>query len=249
MRRCFFAFFCIGTSLFGNVILLTSPSAMPTGNVVYWSQFGPDQTNLGSSSLNAGSTYNDSVNGQLANSAGSFTILQAGKDWTPSAGILANDALLSTDNGTTAGGPLTLRFQSVDEAGAYIEAEGGGAFTARIQAFAGFSTVLDQSVTSTGAAVFLGVGDTNDEITKVVYSLTSVTGNHSLGNFVIDSLYISDFFANPQPTIPQSPQTPQTPPGDPAVPEPRFTALLGFALVLFGWKATKLSSLRLKSLS
>jgi hypothetical protein len=241
MRRCFFAFFCVSTSLLGSVIAITSPQSIPTNDVVYWSQFGPDQTSLGSM-FNAGSTYNDSVNASLANSAGSATILVAGTDWTPKGGIVANDSLVSTENGTTAGGPLTLSFTSISEAGAFIQAAGGGAFTARIQAFAGFSSVLDTTASSDAAGdpVFLGVADPNNEITKIIYSLTAVTANHSLGNFVLDNLYLSDYYLAPLAPPLSPPQSP--PPSGPTVPEPRFTVLLGFILLLFGWKAAKLST-------
>jgi len=236
MRRTIFAFFCVSSSLFGNAVLITNPQGLSNTDVVDWSQFLPDQVNLGPM-FNGGSTYNDSVFGQLSNSAGSATIMIAGQNFAAKGGFQANDALVSTDSGTAPGGTLTLSFTPQFGGGTYIEGEGGKQFTARIQAFAGFSSVLDTTVTSDAAGdpIFLGAEDTSSDITKIVYSLTANAGG-SLGDFVIDRFMVGNVYVGPlDPPPPLAP----APAG---VPEPGFSVLVGFALLFIGWKAFKPST-------
>src|SRR5215467_7659732 len=141
MRRLLFTFLVGVTTVSGAVIVTNAPgqliAANSKGDYVYWSQFGPDQTQVGQS-FSANTVNSDSVNGSVA--SGSAVIYTAGTDWTVAANsttIQKNDALLSTDSGNGLGAPLTLSFLPIYGGGTYLQAIGSGQFTARIQAFAG----------------------------------------------------------------------------------------------------------------
>jgi hypothetical protein len=247
MKKLCFAFFFASTSIYGSTFLVTNPSALNSTDVVNWGQFGGDLTSI-SQTLNAGSTMNDSVSGQLA--SGNGTIVVAGTDAASGTGIAAGDTLLSTNDGTTTNvnAPLTLSTMPVYGEGAFIEGTGPGQFTANIQAFAGVNSVLDMSVTSdlAGDPIFIGVSDSSAEITSVVYSLTVGSGN-TTGNFAMDSLFIQNRYVAPAPPpvvtdpVPPAPVFTPTVPvtTDSTAPEPGMAPLLAGALLTFGFMLKK----------
>jgi hypothetical protein len=218
-------------------VLVTDASMLNTSaDYVNWvSQYGPDHTSV-LQNFYVGSTMGDFIKGHL--DYGKGTIAVAGTDWknatavndsanTADPGISAKDDLLWTNDGLSGTGPLTLTFNNspVYGAGAFIQADGFATFTARIQAFSGFNTVLDMMVTSDskGDAVFLGVSDDTQEITRIVYSIVNAPRGMSPGDFAIDTLYIQNG------TL----AAPLAPPAT-TVPEPGMFSLVGIALTGMG---------------
>jgi len=227
VKRLFFAFFLASISVYGSIILATTPTVMNTTDVVNWAQLGADQASV-SQTFMAGSSMNDSIVGEL--SSGPGTILVAGTDWGSGNGVAVGDSLLLTSGDSSANGPLTIMSMPNYGEGAYIEGYGVGQFTANIQAFAGFNSVLDMSVTSDAAGdpLFIGVSDSTAEITKVVFSLTSAAAGRSTGDFVLDSLLIED---RPGGVLPPVVVTQSS-----VGPEPGTAILLGAALMSLGLK-------------
>ncbi len=113
-----------------------------------------------------------------ANSVVSVVCTATPCSWTGGTGFTAGHSLLWTsDAGNGGSGPVTLTFsKSVAGAGALIQADLPGAFTAQLQAYNG-STLLatyTQASDTAGDAVYLGIVDsTGANISKVVYSLTA----------------------------------------------------------------------------
>jgi len=167
----------------------------------------------------------ETLQGRLDNGKGSVVV--AGSAWsspTVPSGIQAKDDLLATMGDA----PLELNFQSpVYGAGAFVEADGGGQFTARIQAFAGVNSVLDTTVTGGAGGVFIGVADTAQEITKVIYSIISAPKGYSTGDFVVDTLYLQ----NQVMTVGTAPVN--------GAPEPGTAPLLAVALLGLGFALSR----------
>lgn len=233
MKQLVIAFVCACTSIYGSEMLVTNPAMLSTTDTVNWSQLS-----YVGQSFWAYSNDNESMIGTLANGPGSLVKVCATCAFQPETNIPANDSLLLTGTATGKGAPLSLNLLSPEYGlGAYIQAasvtgDTGAQFTARIQAFAGVTSVLDTTVTSdlAGDAVFLGVSGTQDAITKVIFSLTDANGNSTTGNFVLDKLYLQNslVIAPPQQTIVITA----------AAPEPSVIFLFGSGLLalLFGMR-------------
>jgi hypothetical protein len=231
VRRLLFAFLCVTGSIQAGAIFINDATQMNTStDYVNWvTAYGPDQTSV-SQNFFVSSSWNDSILANLANGPGK--ILVGGKDWavSPSAssdtGIVAKDDLLSA--GTEGGGPLTLNFRPTYGVGTFVQADGHAQFTARIQAYAGINSVLDMTVSSDayGDAVFLGVADTLQEITKVVLSLTQAPVGYKTGDFVVDTLYIQT-----SPFVAIVPPPPPDPLASVSNPEPSTFGMFAIALL------------------
>src|SRR5580692_735997 len=173
-----------------SLVLVTSQTAQGANDSAQWSQLGSDGTILGSSAV-ATSTRGSAVTVTLAglNSVVSVACTASPCSWT-GAGFTAGDSLIWTsDSGNGGNGPLTLNFASgVSGAGASIQADGPGQFTAQIQAFNGAASLGSFTVASdaNGDAVYIGVLDQSaSNITSVVFSLASCTG--ICADFAIDA--------------------------------------------------------------
>jgi hypothetical protein len=193
---------------------------------VNWSQLG---SYVGQQFF-AASSDNEFLNGYMSNGAGTVVKACSTCNFLPeNNAIAANDSLLLTGTGSGGSGPLALSTSPVYGMGAYIQAANlagaTGSFTARIEAFAGFTTVLDTTVTSdaNGDPLFLGVSDTSDEVTRVIFSLTDANGNITSGSFVLDKLYLQDS------ALVQLPQQIQPVQADP---EPGVSSLVGSGLLV-----------------
>lgn len=249
MRRLILSVLLSSCTAYGGAILVTNPNQIYSTDVLNWSQLGADKTSVWSnffaytSSVDPSSSFVDTVSGRLT--SGNGRVMQAGVDWTASGGIQANDALLQTSStGTNGTGPLTLSMSGSYGVGAYIDSDGVGAFTARIQAFSGLNSVLDTTVTSSnGDAIFLGVLDTKADITRVVYSLMSAPVGFSTGDFVMDKILFQNSasapLSSPPITAPSSaPLAPISTAADPA-PEPGSIGLMIIGCVALGFKFRK----------
>jgi hypothetical protein len=127
--------------------------------------------------------------------------------WGPASGFFSNgDSVIWANDGTNGTGPISLTFPTVFGAGASIQADVAGQFTAQIQLFDGATSLGTESETSdaAGDAIFIGALDTADEVTEAVFSLTAVTAGDSYGNalgdFAIDTLDLKEpVSATPEP--------------------------------------------------
>jgi hypothetical protein len=233
VKRFLFAFICASTSIYGSAIVVTNPATLQTNDILAWSQLPTHVSQYFSAmSNNPDNPYNpDYISGHFTNGGGTVeTACGNGCSFTANNGIAANDALLLSSTGNNQSAPLTLSFSPEYGLGAYIQAatmagDSGTQFTARIQAFAGVTSVLDATITSNmlGNALFLGVQDSVQEITRVIFSVTDAHGISS--NFLLDTVYLQNTFAAPPIFIPPPP------PPQGAAPEPVMSGLVGSALL------------------
>jgi len=239
VKRFLIVFLLASTSAYGSAILVTDPANLSGGDIFLWSKLG----------INGATVYNtfdpaapsDISSGKLL--SGNATLVQAdGVTFQADNGIGQNDALLLTEGNQFMPESVALKTTSSETGlGAYIQAandagDAGTQFTARIQAFAGVTSVLDTIVTSdaNGDAVFLGVSDTAKEITNVIFSLTDQNGHPVAGNFVLDQLYIlqNSFQQPPPPPVPPGLQTAPAP-------EPGMLSLMGSGLLALAFRLKK----------
>jgi len=233
MKRILFVLLCTSTSVFGSVIGVTDATLIPQNDGLYWNQFGSDQTSV--HQISAGTSFNDSVSGSLKLGQASVVVAckdpanTAGCSYAAAGGIQSGDTLLKTDALT--GEQLSLNFYGSYGVGGYIDSTSGAQFEARIQAYAGVNRVLDMTVSSDslGTPIYLGVSDTLQEITKVVYSLG---GN---GGFALDTLYFQTRFISQTAPAPLAPVALAVTPtvGNP---EPGAASLLVLGLLAVGFK-------------
>jgi hypothetical protein len=174
-----------------SLVLVTSQAGQGANDSVRWSQLGTDGTTLGSSAAvtsGGGSTVTLALGGP--SSLVSVACTASPCSWT-GAGFTAGDSLIWTsDTGNGGNGPLTLRFsRGVSGAGALIQADGPGQFTAKIEAFNGATSLASFNVTSdaNGDAAYIGVLDqSGTNITSVVLSLTTCA--ETCTDFAIDTV-------------------------------------------------------------
>src|SRR5579884_300981 len=122
-----------------DLTLVTSPAGQPSPDAVSWSQLGTDSTQL-SSTFSAKSAGGVTISGALS---GAGSVLAVVCSATPcswkGAGIASGTtAIWTSDLGNGGNGPLTLQFgKPVSGAGAMIQADAPGQFTAQIDAYNG----------------------------------------------------------------------------------------------------------------
>ena len=107
----------------------------------------------------------------------------------------ANDKLLWTGGEN---GPMTIHFAlPVKAAGAHIQADWNGPFTAQIQAFdisgnfLGSVSIYGNSNTKIGTAVFLGIQDSESDIAYITLGLTDASYHPT--DFAINDLRLIDY--------------------------------------------------------
>src|SRR5215469_9539109 len=114
---------------------VTSSTGLGANDSVSWSQLGANGTVLGAT-INATSAKGLAVSGSLAgaNSITARVCAATPCSWR-GAGFTAGDTLLWTSDAANAGnGPLTLNSpKKIAGAGAFVQADGPGSFTAQIQ--------------------------------------------------------------------------------------------------------------------
>ncbi|MHB1937364.1 MAG: PEP-CTERM sorting domain-containing protein [Acidobacteriaceae bacterium] len=210
--KCLSKYAAIAATAVAAVAILAVPKASadslsivttaPTGtDTVNWSQLGPDNTSV-SNPFSATSTGGIGVTGTFAGEGGG-QIRQEG----PSSGWNGNFNPGDYVLWNLGNGPDTLSFnQGVSMAGAAIQTDFYGAFTAQIQAFDGtnllgaFTENGNSNTNNDGSAIFLGLQDsTGANINSIVFSVTSCSLNCS--DFAIDTLYLNG--SNNVPVIPE----------------------------------------------
>ena len=181
-----------------TLLQVNSQVGQGANDFVRWSQLGSDATLLGAS-FGAPSVGLLPVTVTLvgANSVVSVVCVASPCSWTGS-GLTAADSLLWTsDAGNSGNGPVTLAFTTpITGAGAMIQANAPGQFTAQIQAFNGATLLGAFTVLSdaNGDATYVGIQDqTGANITKVVFSLTGCgpLDLSSCTDFAIDTVNLN----------------------------------------------------------
>lgn len=218
---------------FASLVFVTSPGGLGSNDSTNWAQLGGDQTTL-SGGFSATSALSVGVTGSFAVSNGLVVVVcPSGPScgWGPVSGGMApgDTDVAAFDNGTNLGtGPITLTFSTaLVGAGAWIDGDTSGTYTAAIQAFNGSTSLgAAQTLTSdaSGDPIFLGLveqGPATADITKIVFSLTSCGGCTNLGDFAIDTLLMTDSGS--------------------ATPEPSSMLLMGGGLLGMGWVLRKKS--------
>ena len=193
--------FSMATTAWSDTMTGVSSKANQGSNdSVLWSQLGADATVL-AASANATSGTGVALTVAFAgpNSLASAVCAAAPTCSWSGTGFAAGDRIIWTADAAAGGtGPVTLSFgTSVSGAGALIQADEPGQFTAQIQAFNGSTLLGSFSVTSnsTGDAVYVGILDqTGANITSVTYSLTacgSADANCVLSDFGLDTVFLN----------------------------------------------------------
>ncbi len=184
-----------------SLSLVMSGANQQSTDSITWASVGGDQTALNASggvATTHGRTIQIALSG--ANSVLSKVCSASPCSWT-GAGFPAGDTLLWTsDAGNGGTGPVRLTFPSnMVGAGAVLQANGPGPFTAKIEAFNGGSSLGSFTVPSNsqGAPVYIGVLDhTAANVTSVVFSLTSVSAGLT-SDFGIDTVLLSGSTGTP----------------------------------------------------
>lgn len=191
---------------------ITSLSARGANDTVNWSQLGEDATTLGTS-FSATSSEGISVAGSFAGSTPTSIIAAVCPaspcSWANGTGgatpLTAADSLIwSSDAGNSGNGPLTFTLgRNVSGAGALIQEDAPGQFTAEIQVLNGGSSLgtLTESSDPNGDPIYIGVKDTTGaNINAVVFSITNTTNSAGdIADFALDALQLNNP-STPSPT-------------------------------------------------
>jgi hypothetical protein len=177
---------------------VTNRAALGGNDAIDWSQLGSASTAV-ANPFTATSAGGVTATGTIP--TGILARVDQGNGWNGS--FAPGDAVLWTNANP---GPLSLVFSTpVFGAGAQIEANYFGAFTARIEAFNASGTSLgyfDVDGTSAPAgdnsAIFVGVLDSTADIKKLVFNVTK-TANSAITDFAINKLSLQTTAA-PVPT-------------------------------------------------
>lgn len=181
----------MGMALIGAVVSYDASAvevnSAITGQDIEWSQFGISSVTSGTAFTYTGGT------GSVYSTAGTLQATQQGPGWNGN--MPANESLLWT--GSSAGPDITLNFDNgIFGAGAYIQSNYYGSFTALIQAYDFSGNILESytedgvSDSNTGTAIYLGVARNNADIFKISYTLTSAPFG-ALNDFAISNVNVA----------------------------------------------------------
>jgi hypothetical protein len=167
-----------------SVSVVTSLGALAANDTIVWSQLGVDATTLTATpSFTSAHGLTGSVSLSGPNSLVAVVCPETLCSWNvaDTTGFAVGDSLIWTaDTGNSGNGPLIVNFtsKSVSGAGAFLQSDGNGQFTAQIEAFNGGTSLGTFTATSdiSGDAIFIGVLDsTGANITSVVFSTIPVS--------------------------------------------------------------------------
>jgi hypothetical protein len=187
---------------------VASASAQAANDSLTWSQKGTDSTVLAASfTANTALSNAVTVNMGAANSIISTVCSANPCSWTGTGFTAGHSLLWTSDAGNGGSGPVTLKFgKSIAGAGALIQADLPGAFTAQIQLYNG-STLLGSFSAASDAAgdpVYLGAIDqTGANITQVIFSLTackSLCSDFGLDTVAVNSTAAASTTVSASPT-------------------------------------------------
>jgi hypothetical protein len=208
----------------GVISLANSPAAMGANDFVTWGQLGVDGAMIGNT-FSATSNNQLSITGAFSGNT-AMVVTVGGSVWGPASGAFTDgDSLIWSFDGSVGvnggTGPLTVSFPTGFGAGASIQADAVGQFTAQIQLYSGLTLLGTESVTSDagGDAIFLGAVDTAAEVTSAIFDLTAAAtssdSTNNLGDFTVDTLSLQN--------------------AAPVAPEPGSMFLLTGALAVLGY--------------
>jgi hypothetical protein len=179
--------------------LVTSRAALLPNDSIDWGQLGPDSTSLTSSQAvtsahGLGSTVStDDLSGLLR--------VDEGNSWTGN--FTVGDHLIN-NNGFSEFA-MTIAFAvPISGAGAQIQLDKRGPFTATIEAFSGNTSLglfTEDGLSTTaedGSAIFLGVLDTTTPITSIVFGIENPPA--FAGDFAINTVSLNTAIAVPEPS-------------------------------------------------
>ncbi len=148
-----------------SLSLIMSKASQSANDSINWSQLGGNATAL-TASFPASSTNGLGLTCTLAADGGLTAVVCPATpcSWGGvSSGIAAADELIWTsDTGNSGNGPLSLTFSSkVAGGGAFVQADTPGAFTAKIEAFNGVSSLgsFTEASNGTGDPIYIGIKD------------------------------------------------------------------------------------------
>ena len=175
----------LATASFAQPTLVTDRASLGGIDFVDWSGFGPDFTTVPS-----GSTINSNMGLTVTVSmpSGDFERRDQGTGW--GGNFAPGDPLLWTANNP---GPMEIAFATpVAAAGAQIQRDSFGTFTAEIQVFdasdmmiASFSVPGDSTSDGDNSAIFLGVQDTSATIARIEYNVDSTSADFAINQLDI----------------------------------------------------------------
>jgi len=190
---------CATNSHAGTLTLVTTPAAQNANDSVDWSHLGENATILGASASATSGLGTDVTVGMAGpNSIIAVVCPSSPCSWGNGTGgstpFSAVDSLIWTSDAAAGGnGPVTVTTASnVSGAGALIQADGPGQFTAKIQAFSGKTSLgsFTEKSDSNGDPVYIGVkSKSGSTINKVVFTITACTGICT--DFAIDRLNLN----------------------------------------------------------
>jgi hypothetical protein len=226
----------LATACYGDTINPVGTAALfqaavpGTNDSILWSQFGSDATTI-VHSFSGNTVGAKPFTGSYAGTTGLVSVACPHApqcSWGPVTNVPAGDTLNwafdpNGNGGNGAGtGAITLNIPTGFGAGAIFSAdEQGAVFNAHLELFNGINDLGGVSVASdaNGDGIFIGALDaTGANVTKVVFSLTSIVGGGDVGDFAIDTVLLK----NPTVTT--------------GSPEPASLFLAGGALLALGLK-------------
>jgi len=180
-------------------MLVSSRGALLANDSIDWGQFGPDSSGV------AGSSTVTSTNGLGAmvstDDPSGLLRVDEGLSWIGN--FTAGDHLIN--NSGFSEYALTITFAApISGAGAQIQLDNGGPFTATLEAFSGNTSLglfTEDGISTTaedGSAIFLGVLDTTAEITSIVFGIDNPPA--FAGDFAINTLSLNTAGAVPEPS-------------------------------------------------
>lgn len=192
-----------GAAWCDTISTVSSPSGQKANDSINWNQIGSDQIVVGASfSVQTAGNSSVGVSMPAPNSIASVVCNASPCSWT-GAGFTAGDTLLWTSDTANGGtGPLGLTFGSpIWGAGAFIQSDAPGTFTANATAYNAQGTALGTaSIVSSGNAVYVGLLDaTAANVKAVVFSVTNCSNGCNPADFGIDSVLLTVATGPPPP--------------------------------------------------
>ena len=228
-----------GDAIADSLSNITTQGSQGANDSAGWSQLGSDATTLGTT-FDADSALGNPIAGSFAGSTATSIIAvvcaAAPCSWSGgtsgSTPFTAGDSLIWTsDAGNSGNGPLTLTLTNkVSGAGALIQEDAPGQFTAEIQVFNGATSLgsFSEASDANGDPIYIGVKDNSGtNINKIVFSIVSTTNTAGdVTDFGVDSLQLnSPAAATPTPTNTATRTATHTPTATPTL-TPTLTATI-----------------------
>jgi hypothetical protein len=183
------------TATFGEILCTNVACVAPTDSIA-WDVFGPPLT-VWSTPQNWTSITNSGEIGVVGPT--NFTSMQQSVSWngnfTPGDFLIWNQ---DANNVTGNAGPIGVVFNTpVSAAGAQIQADFFGAFTATVCDQAGncFSEAGNSNSNGDGSAIFIGIAN-DPGITFLTFSVVDINGNN---NEAIDTVFFQNGTTVPEP--------------------------------------------------